>query len=112
MKLKIELNPNKIVAKVDNPRFGKFVSNEWKRLIDPYTPKNTGLLMEDVEILPYKIHYKVPYANAVYHMRGAEFKKNNPYSTYEWDKAAEKAGQKNKLYVIANAALISGRFNI
>ena len=38
------------------------------------------------------------------------FQKKNPYSTYEWDIAAEKAGQKDKLYRTLNNALQSGRF--
>lgn len=114
MKIKVDLNEPRIMAKVTGDGFGKFVSLEWKRLIDPYTPRDTGALMgitgQTVDILPFKLHYKEPYATRVYNGRDMNFQKINPYSTYEWDKAAEKAGQKEKLYRTLNAALRSGRF--
>ena len=44
MNVRIDLNEPKILAKVQNDRFGLLVSNEWKRLIDPYTPRDTGTL--------------------------------------------------------------------
>ena len=44
MEVKIDLNEPKIIKKVTNDRFGLFVSNEWKRLIDPYTPRDTGIM--------------------------------------------------------------------
>lgn len=116
--LKIDLNEGKILGKVTNDRWGLYVANEWKRIIDPYTPRNTGQLMGllgDVELLPFKIHYKADYAEAVYYnRRGVEFVQKgtgrNPLATQEWDKAAEKAGQKDKLYRVLNNALQSGRF--
>ena len=110
-KIDVNINQKKVEKKVTNDKFGKFVSNEWKRLVDPYTPRDTGLLMQNVAKLPFKLHYKQPYAAHVYYMKNAEFKHKNPYSTYEWDKAAAQAGQKAKLYKTMNAALKSGRFN-
>ena len=114
MNVRIDLNEPKILAKVQNDRFGLLVSNEWKRLIDPYTPRDTGVLMgitgQTVDILPWKLHYKSKYAERVYNGSDMNFQKKNPYSTYEWDKAAEKAGQKDKLYRTLNNALQSGRF--
>ena len=114
MNLRIDLNEPKILAKVNGDPFGLLVSNEWKRLIDPYTPRDTGVLMgitgQTVDILPFKLHYKSKYAERVYYGSDMNFQKKNPYSTYEWDKAAEKAGQKDKLYRTLNNALQSGRF--
>ena len=114
MNVRIDLNEPKILAKVQNDRFGLLVSNEWKRLIDPYTPRDTGVLMgitgQTVDILPFKLHYKSKYAERVYYGSDMNFQKKNPYSTYEWDIAAEKAGQKDKLYRTLNNALQSGRF--
>ena len=106
------------MAKVGGDPFGKLVSNEWKRLIDPYTPRLTGALMgveAQVKIEPFRLHYTVPYAEAVYYnRRGAKFVREgtgrNPSASKEWDKAAEKAGQKDKLYRTLNNALQSGRF--
>ena len=114
MNLRIDLNEPKIMAKVSGDTFGLLVSNEWKRLIDPYTPRDTGVLMgitgQTVDILPFKLHYKSKYAERVYYGSDMNFQKKNPYSTYEWDIAAEKAGQKDKLYRTLNNALQSGRF--
>ena len=114
MNLRIDLNEPRIREKVTSDRFGRFVSLEWKRQIDPYTPLDTGVLMgktgQTVDILPFKLHYKSKYAEPVYYGYDMNFQKKNPYSTYEWDKAAEKAGQKDKLYRTLNNALQSGRF--
>ena len=114
MNLRIDLNEPKILAKVTSNRFGRLVSLEWKRLLDPYTPRDTGVLMgitgQTVDIQPFKLHYKSKYAERVYYGSDMNFQKKNPYSTYEWDIAAEKAGQKDKLYRTLNNALQSGRF--
>lgn len=66
MNVKIDLNKQKISEKVTNDRFGKFVALEWKRLIDQYTPRDTGNLMNNVRYLPFKIHYKSRYAHYMY----------------------------------------------
>ena len=110
MNLRIDLNEQKIVNKVTNDRFGLLTSNEWKRLIDPYTPRDTGTMQSSARVQPWEIHYTANYAEYVYYMKKAQFKKKNPYSTYEWDKAAEQAGQKDKLYRTLNNALQSGGF--
>ena len=110
MNLRIDLNEPRIREKVTSDRFGLLVSNEWKRLIDPYTPRDTGTMQSSAMVQPCKIHYTANYSEYVYYMNNAKFQKKNPYSTYEWDKAAEKAGQKDKLYRTLNNALHSGRF--
>lgn len=114
MNLQIDLNEPRIREKVTSDKFGLLVSNEWKRLIDPYTPRDTGVLMgitgQTVDIQPFKLHYKSKYAERVYYGYDMNFQKKNPYSTYEWDVKAEEAGQKDKLYRTLNNALQSGRF--
>ena len=119
MNVRIDLNEPKILAKVQNDRFGLLVSNEWKRLIDPYTPRDTAQLMgvtgQTVDVKHFKLHYKVSYAETVYYnRRGVKFitqgSGRNPYATDHWDLKAESAGQKDKLYRVLNNALQSGRF--
>lgn len=66
MKLKIDLNRPKIISKVTNDRFGRFVANEWKRLINPYTPQKEGHLIGTAKINPFEIHYIEPYSAYVY----------------------------------------------
>jgi hypothetical protein len=110
MNLIIDLNEPKILDKVTSNRFGLLVSNEWKRLIDPYTPRDTGIMQDTAELSAFHIHYKTPYATRIYYGKGYNFQKKNPYSTYEWDVKADRAGQKDKLYRTLNNALQSGRF--
>ena len=141
MNIQIELNEPKIRQKVTSDRFGLFVSNEWKRLIDPYTPKDTGLMLQTAKLRPWEIEYIQPYSAYQYYgevyvdpITGAagfltdegwksrkgvkkvpsgrplQYQKNNPYSTSEWDVAAAKAGQLNKLYRTLNNGLQSGKF--
>lgn len=102
MELKIDINNPKIIKKVTNNKFGLFISHEWKRLIDPYTPRDTGTLMNDVSEDAFSIHYNTKYASNVYYGENMNFQKKNPYATYEWDVKASKAGQLNKLYRSAN----------
>jgi hypothetical protein len=114
MNLRIDLNEPKILAKVGGDPFGLLVSNEWKRLIDPYTPRDTGVLMgitgQTVDIRPFELHYKSKYATRIYYGEDFNFQKKNPYATHHWDEKADEAGQKDKLYRILNNALQSGRF--
>ena len=114
MIIRIDFNESKIIEKVTNDRFGKFVSNEWKRIIDPYTPRDTGALMgvagQTVDIKPFELHYKSKYAEVVYYGEHMNFQRINPFSTHHWDIAAERAGQKDKLYRVINNGLQSGLF--
>lgn len=99
MRINVELKERQIREKVTNNNFGKRVATEWKRLIDPYTPRDTSALMSNVSILPFKIHYMQNYARPVYNgSKKMTFRKKNPYATDHWDKKAEAAGQKAKLY--------------
>lgn len=66
MNVRIDLNEPKILQKVTSDRFGLLASTEWKRLIDPYTPKDTGLTMESARIYPWRIHYIQPWSAYVY----------------------------------------------
>ena len=110
MNVRIDLNEPRILAKVQNDRFGTLVANEAKRLYDPYTPRDTGLMEETAKIYPWKIHYIQPYSARVYYGRDFNFQHKNPYSTYEWDVAAANAGQLDKLTRTLNNALQSGQF--
>lgn len=110
MEIRLDLNKPQIINKVTNDRFGLLVSNEWKRLIDPYTPRDTGIMQETAKVNPWQIHYIQPYSTYVYYGKDFMFKKKNPYATYEWDVAAANAGQKDKLARTLNNALQSGQF--
>lgn len=105
-RVSVDFNNAQIRAKYNNPQFGKFVANEWHRLINPYTPRRTGALFQTVEIQPFKMEYKTPYAASCYYGVRRHFRRDlNPFATHHWDKAAEAAGQKKKLYTAINAYL-------
>lgn len=110
MNVRIDLNKPKILAKVQSDRFGLLVSNEWKRLIQPYEPRDTNTMSSTAKLYPFKIHYIQPYSERVYYGKEFNFQKKNPYSTYEWDKAAANAGQIDKLTRTLNNALQSGQY--
>lgn len=102
----IYLNRPQIFEKVQNERFGKFVAKEWRRLLSPFTPRREGTLERTAKIHPFEIEYTQSYAIYVYNGEHYNFRRDvNPYATYEWDKAAEKAGQKEKLIKSINEYL-------
>lgn len=104
--IKIELHEKNIFDKVQNDSFGLFLAQEWKRLISPYTPRREGTLEDTALVRPFEIEYIQPYSHYVYYGETFNFRRdNNPYATYGWDKAAEKAGQKEKLIKSANKYL-------
>lgn len=113
--IKVELDENKIIRKVDNDRFGLLVAKTWRDLIDPYVPYRTGQLSgalgTTVQVSPWEIWYRMKYAEYVYFSNGWEFSKNmHKSATDHWDEAAEQAGQKDKLYRALNDALQSGQY--
>lgn len=110
MSLRIDLNEPQILQKVTGDRFGLLVSHEWKRLIQPYEPRDTNTMSSTAKLYPWKIHYIQPYSARVYYGKDFNFQHKNPYSTYEWDFAAEQAGQKDKLYRTLNNALQNGNY--
>ena len=141
MNVRIDLNEPQIIRKVQNDRFGLFVATSWKKLINPYTPRDTGIMEQTAKLRPWEIEYIQPYSAYQYYGelyvdpvtgkggilgshgwfsrpgvkkvpsgRPLQYQHNNPYSTSKWDEAAEKAGQKNKLYRTLNNALQSGQF--
>lgn len=110
MNLRIDLNEPKIINKVTNDRFGLFIATEEKRVIDPFTPRNTGQTQDTARLYPWRIHYITTWSEAIYNGSYMQFQKKNPYSTYEWDIKAMQAGQFDKLYRTANNALQSGKF--
>lgn len=66
VKLEVKINSPKILAKTQTPAFGLFTSTEWKRLIDPYVPRDTGNLMNNIKLRPFEIEYTSPYSHYMY----------------------------------------------
>lgn len=113
--IRVELDESKIIRKVTNDRFGLLVSKTWRDLIDPYVPYRTGSLAgvtgSTVTTDPWKIWYRMNYAEYVYFSNNWNFSKEmHPSATDHWDKAAEQAGKKEDLYRTLNSALQNGLY--
>ena len=110
MQIRIDLNEPQIIQKVTSDKFGLLVSNEWKRLIDPYTPRDNGILENSTRIRPFEIEYIQKYCKPQLNLNYAgKYKKKNPYATDHWDIKAAEAGQTDKLYQTINDALKNNR---
>lgn len=108
----VNLNEPKIINKVTNNELGLFVAESWKKHIGAYTPRDTGQLEDTAQVTPWTITYSATsekgyhYPRRVYYDNSLNFQKiHNPYATDHWDKKAEQAGQKNKLYTDINSYL-------
>lgn len=113
MNYRVDLNEPKIISKITNDNFGLYAAKQWKKLINPYTPRDTGQLEETAKVTPWTITYDPTnplngyhYAKKVYNDVWLNFQTtHNPYATHHWDMAAEEAGQKSNLYRELNSYL-------
>lgn len=64
--IKVTLNMPRILNKVENDQFGIFLIREWKRLINPYTPRRDGQLERNVAYRPFEMTYNEPYSGYMY----------------------------------------------
>lgn len=89
--IKKKINAVRIAQKVNNdPGLWTFAANTWYKLMEPYTPFDTGLLMTEVLIEPKKIYYIMNYAMPVYKGDKKHFQTtHHALASARWDKAAE-----------------------
>lgn len=67
-----------------------FAANTWYKLMEPYTPMDTGTLFKSVLIEPKQIHYVMEYAPAVYKGDHMHFQKtHHMLACARWDQAAK-----------------------
>lgn len=67
-----------------------FAANEWYRLLEQYTPMDTGTLFKSVLIEPKKIHYVMDYAVPVYKGEHMQFQKtHHVLACARWDQVAK-----------------------
>lgn len=78
---------------IDNDTFWRFAAKEWWRLLQPFTPFDTGALMESVDIEPKQIRYRQPYAARLYYGSDIDFKRSIAKGHFgaasHWDAAAK-----------------------
>lgn len=97
-----EINRNgeieRVTKEINGDKFGKFLSVEWYRLIQPYTPHRTGNLEHNVTFGNKKITYNSPYSAYVYNGENMNFRKDhNPKASARWDQRAIQEKQNEKL---------------
>jgi len=64
--VEVEISLEKVKKTLNDDKFGIFVANEWKKLINPYTPRREQNLMKNTVIEPFKITYIEMYAHYMY----------------------------------------------
>ena len=96
----------------DNVGLWTFAANTWYKLLEPFTPMDTGTLMKTVTIEPKKIHYMQEYAVYVYNGDGMNFQTtHHALACAHWDEAAAPM-QKDKLVDAVQGYIDSGRLDI
>lgn len=85
------INAARIAHRINtDPGLWTFAANTWYKLMEPYTPFDTGLLMTEVLIEPKKIYYIMDYAIYAYNGDGKHFQTtHHALATSHWDQAAE-----------------------
>ena len=67
-----------------------FAANTWYKLMEQYTPMDTGTLFKSVLIEPKQIHYVMEYAVPVYKGEHMNFQKtHHALACAHWDRAAK-----------------------
>ncbi|MCI9085764.1 MAG: hypothetical protein HFE51_05000 [Clostridia bacterium] len=93
-----KIDISKVLKEINSPALWTFAANDWYRLISPYTPYDTGQLMQNVTIKPGEIIYEEPYAVYPYNGEHMNFKKDhNPKASARWDQRAIQEKQDEKL---------------
>lgn len=91
--VKSRIDAARIAHRINNDEgLWTFAANTWYKLIEPYTPFDTGLLLNEVLIEPKKIYYIMNYAKPVYEGTHMNFQTlHHPLATHHWDQAAKPA---------------------
>lgn len=96
MRMRLEVQSNldipAYIRAIQDPKMWKFAASEWRRLIEPYVPMQTGTLKDTVDVNSSsgqgEIVYKVPYAHYQYEGNFNHRKDMHPKASRQWDKAA------------------------
>lgn len=91
---------NKIPRKLDkickSDKVGLYTAQQAERLMAPYVPMDTGMLVDNTTVEPFKVTYNSTYANHIYERTNLNFnKEKHPLATAKWDRAMSiaKSGQ-------------------
>ena len=137
---KVEIDARGMADSIEHDRgFGMYAAQEWRRLIEPYVPFETGTLRQSVTVEPWEFTYNAPYAHYMYEgevygpnypisqngvqvgffstpnrlksKTGKRLKYKNPQASAKWDEAAAPT-QLPKLVSSLQAYVDSGRLKI
>lgn len=116
MRMRLEVQSNldipAYIRAIQDPKMWKFAASEWRRLIEPYVPMQTGTLKDTVDVNSSsgqgEIVYKVPYAHYQYEGNFNHRKDLHPKASRQWDKAALPTEQPKLIRSLQNY-IASGR---
>lgn len=96
MALKVKVDVSGVPRKVRNicqyEKLGRYASETFAKMMNPYVPMDTGTLSQSYATEPYKVIYNQPYAHRLYEGEGFNFsKEKHPLATAHWDNAAKEA---------------------
>ena len=64
--IKSKIDGARLARRINNdPGLWTFAANTWYKLCEPFTPFDTGLLLDEVLIEPKRIYYIMDYAKTV-----------------------------------------------
>lgn len=80
-----------------------FAANTWYKLLEQYTPMDTGTLFKSVLIEPKEIHYVMDYAVPVYKGDHMNFQKvHHALASARWDQTARPTQEPKLIKSIEN----------
>ena len=90
MGIKMDLSgvPVKISKICKSEKVGLYFAQQAERLMAPYVPMDTGMLVDNTTVEPFKVTYDSPYAHHIFEGHGLNFnKEKHPLATERWDNA-------------------------
>ena len=92
VKLKFTRIPKKIEKICESPKVGMYMAEQAERLMAPYVPMDTGMLVDNTTVEPFKVTYNSTYAHYIFFGNGLNFnKEKHALATARWDNAMSAA---------------------
>lgn len=96
VRLEFSRIPRKLDKICKSEKIGLYMAQQAERLMAPYVPMDTGMLVDNTTVEPFKVTYNSTYAHHIYEGINLNFnKEKHPLATARWDRAMNiaKAGQ-------------------
>ena len=94
MTLKFQFDgiPKKISKICKSEKVGMYLAQQAERLMAPYVPMDTGMLVDNTTVEPFKVTYDSTYAHHIFEGTGLNFsKEKHPLATAKWNEQMQTA---------------------